>query len=96
VRLVIADTGPINYLILIGHVDILPRLFERVIIPGIVLAELAHEFALASVQRWAPAAPDRLEVEESPAVALSAGIHKGEAAGDSIGVSTPCRPVADG
>jgi predicted nucleic acid-binding protein len=80
VRLVIADTGPINYLILIGHTEILPRLFERVIVPRIVLAELSHELAPASVQRWVATAPDWLEVAESPAVALSAGIHKGEAA----------------
>ena len=26
-RLVIADTGPINYLIQIGHIELLPRLF---------------------------------------------------------------------
>jgi predicted nucleic acid-binding protein len=80
VRLVIADTGLINYLILIGHIDILPRLFERVIVPGVVLAELSHELAPASVRRWVAAAPDWLEVEESPAVVLSSGIHKGEAA----------------
>jgi predicted nucleic acid-binding protein len=80
VRLVIADTGPINYLILIGHIDILPGLFERVIVPDIVLAELSHALAPASVQRWVAAAPDWLEVEESPAVGLSAGIHQGEAA----------------
>jgi predicted nucleic acid-binding protein len=40
VRLVIAGTGPINYLILIGHIEILPRLFERIAIPRIVQAEL--------------------------------------------------------
>jgi predicted nucleic acid-binding protein len=34
VRLVIADTGPVNYLILIGHIDLLPRVFERVILPA--------------------------------------------------------------
>jgi hypothetical protein len=51
-----------------------------VIVPGIVLRELSHELAPASVQRWVAAAPDWLEVEDSPAVALSAGIHKGEAA----------------
>ena len=30
-RLVIADTGPVNYPILIRHIDILPALFETVI-----------------------------------------------------------------
>ena len=46
-RLVIADTSPINYLLLIGHIDILPRLFERVIVPQIVRDELAHPKAPA-------------------------------------------------
>ena len=79
-RLVIADTSPIHYLILIGHVDILPRLFERVVLPSAVLAELSHPLAPASVQRWVAAVPIWLEVEESPTFTLSPGIHKGEAA----------------
>jgi len=27
-RLVVADTGPINYLILIGAIEVLPKLFD--------------------------------------------------------------------
>jgi hypothetical protein len=34
VQLVIADTGPGNYLI--GHIEILPVLFEKVILPSVV------------------------------------------------------------
>jgi hypothetical protein len=34
VQLVIADTGPINYLVLIGHIGILPALFRKVILPA--------------------------------------------------------------
>jgi predicted nucleic acid-binding protein len=41
VRLVIADTGPLNYLLLIGHIDILPVLFEKVVLPATVESELA-------------------------------------------------------
>jgi predicted nucleic acid-binding protein len=37
VQLVIADTGPINYLLLIEQIDILPVLFERVILPVAVM-----------------------------------------------------------
>ena len=37
-RLVIADTGLVNYLILIGHIDLLPALFEKVILPAAVQA----------------------------------------------------------
>jgi len=31
--LVIADTRPINYLVLIGYIEIFPALFEKVILP---------------------------------------------------------------
>lgn len=40
-RLVIADTGPINYLILIGHIELLQALFDKVILPSTVHRELA-------------------------------------------------------
>jgi len=40
--IVIADTSPINYLILIGEIEILKHLFSRVIIPEAVLLELQH------------------------------------------------------
>lgn len=39
-RLVVADTSPLNYLVLIGQVEFLPALFERVFIPQIVRNEL--------------------------------------------------------
>lgn len=32
-QLVIADAGPVNYLILIGHIEVLPRPFEKSFIP---------------------------------------------------------------
>jgi predicted nucleic acid-binding protein len=41
VQLVIADTSPVNYLILIGHIELLPALFEKVILPSAVRDELA-------------------------------------------------------
>jgi predicted nucleic acid-binding protein len=34
VRLSIADTGPIDYLAPIGNIDLLPILFENVILPS--------------------------------------------------------------
>jgi predicted nucleic acid-binding protein len=44
VRAVISDTGPIHYLILIGHSDILADLFEKVIIPSMVFEELGRAY----------------------------------------------------
>ena len=38
--IVVADTGPLRYLVLIGHVEVLPRLFGAVSIPATVADEL--------------------------------------------------------
>ena len=56
-RTVISDTSPINYLHLIGEIDLLPRLFDEVLIPPAVQAELCHPRAPASVAAWAHALP---------------------------------------
>ena len=79
-RLVIADTGPVNYLILIGHIDVLPRMFERVVLPTAVQSELSNSLAPPAVQRWIADFPAWLEIAQTPAVPLLTGIHKGEAA----------------
>lgn len=79
-RLVIADTGPIHYLILIHHIEVLPQLFERVVLPSIVLPELSHPMAPEAVQLWVAQVPSWLEVLETPVAALYPGVHKGEAA----------------
>jgi len=38
--IVVADTSPINYLILIEEIDILTKMYGRVVIPGAVREEL--------------------------------------------------------
>jgi predicted nucleic acid-binding protein len=41
-RLVVADSGPLNYLVLIETIDVLPRLFEQILVPTAVYDELTH------------------------------------------------------
>jgi predicted nucleic acid-binding protein len=65
VRIVVADTGPIHYLVLIGHVEILPALFEKVIIPSVVRAELGRAGAPDAVRNWIQAPPAWLDVQTS-------------------------------
>jgi predicted nucleic acid-binding protein len=84
---VIADTGPVNYLILIGHVDVLPRLFDRVVLPSTVQTELSSEDAPLAVQSWIKNPPAWLEINDAPAIASPAGIHKGEAAAIALASS---------
>ena len=49
---VVADTSPINYLVLITQIDLLKELYTRVLIPPAVLAELKHPAAPKSVRDW--------------------------------------------
>jgi predicted nucleic acid-binding protein len=41
VRIIVADTGPVHYLALIGQSQVLPALFEKVIIPPVGRDELS-------------------------------------------------------
>jgi predicted nucleic acid-binding protein len=67
VRLVIADTSPINYLLLIGHIDILPALFSKVILPAVVRDELRHPKAPLLVRDWIARPPEWVELRQTPA-----------------------------
>jgi predicted nucleic acid-binding protein len=48
----VSDTSPINYLIQIGYLHILPQLYDGVIIPQAVYEELNHERAPEAVRQW--------------------------------------------
>ena len=86
-RLVIADTGPVNYLVQIDCIDLLPRIFERVVLPAAVQTELSSPLAPPSVQLWIADSPAWLEIAQTPAVTLSTGIHKGEEAAIALAVT---------
>jgi predicted nucleic acid-binding protein len=60
--IVIADTTPLNYLILIGEVNVLHLLFEQVVIPPAVGEELSRSPAPDLVRAWIAAPPSWLEV----------------------------------
>jgi predicted nucleic acid-binding protein len=60
--IVIADTGPLNYLVLVGEAEILPKLFGRVLIPAAVSNELQQERTPEIVRKWIKAPPAWLEV----------------------------------
>jgi predicted nucleic acid-binding protein len=62
--LVVADTSPLHYLVLIQHDAVLPALYERVAIPPAVLADLQHSRTPALVRAWAAHRPAWLEVRQ--------------------------------
>ncbi len=55
--IVVSDTSPLNYLILIGHAEILPALFSRVVAPPAVVAEMLQPGAPEVVANWATSPP---------------------------------------
>jgi predicted nucleic acid-binding protein len=61
-QLIVADTTPLNYLILIRAVESLPSLYQRVLIPVAVRAELAHPSAPNIVREWIARPSGWLEV----------------------------------
>jgi len=65
-RLVIADTSPVRYLVQIGQIDLLARLFENIMLPSIVADELRHPSAPAEVQAWTKRLPGWVEVLPAP------------------------------
>jgi predicted nucleic acid-binding protein len=50
--IIVSDTSPINYLILIGQIDLLPQLFEQIIILQAVYNELSDSLAPLPFQTW--------------------------------------------
>jgi len=62
VGVVVADTGPLNYLVLTDDIAILPQLFGKVLIPERVREELEHMRAPESVRAWISDPPPWLEV----------------------------------
>ena len=59
---VVADTSPVNYLVLIGQIDVLRRLYGRVVVPPEVLAELSDRAAPPEVLEWIQSRPEWVEV----------------------------------
>ena len=66
--IVVSDTSPINYLILIELHDILPKLFGRILIPEGVHRELNSAAAPDPIKRFLAEAPDWLDVRPSPQI----------------------------
>ena len=62
---VVADSSPLNYLTLIGSIDVLHRLYGAVIVPQQVFAELMDPAAPEDVRKWASDLPDWIDVRET-------------------------------
>jgi predicted nucleic acid-binding protein len=64
--LLVADTGPPHYLVLIGAIEVLPNLFGRVMLPETVRDELEHSRTPEIVRRWVADPPAWVEFAATP------------------------------
>lgn len=71
--IVVADTSPINYLVLIEEIDVLAKMYGRVVIPPAVRDELLRPSAPGIVRGWIGQMPSWLEVH-APANAPDASL----------------------
>jgi predicted nucleic acid-binding protein len=63
--MVVCDTSPLNYLVLIHAEVILPKLYKEVSIPMAVQAELGHPNAPSLVQQFIAAPPEWLHIDRT-------------------------------
>ncbi|MDI1311571.1 hypothetical protein [Prosthecobacter sp.] len=60
--IVISDTSPLRYLVAIGHVDVLPILYGRILCLPEVFAECQHPQSPATLREWIKTPPVWLAV----------------------------------
>lgn len=90
-RLIVADAGPIHYLVLIGHIDVLPVLFEKIITPSVVQAELANAETPPVVRDWMGKPPVWMDIRNVGSApfddASLQGLDEGEKAAITLAAS---------
>ena len=84
--IVVCDTSPVNYLVLIDEIDLLPQLFTAVVLPAAVLAELQHPRTPPRVASWARELPPWVRVISPEVPVGDVGLGRGEA--EAIAVAT--------
>ena len=62
--IVIADTSPLHYLILLERAEVLQHLYGRVIIPEAVVRELQAQKTPAVVRQWITSPPEWLQIRQ--------------------------------
>jgi predicted nucleic acid-binding protein len=82
--LVVADSSPLLYLVLIEQAGLLPALFGEIVIPDEVARELAHDNAPQRIREFLAARPAWLSVRTPRSLTPIPGIDPGEQAAISL------------
>lgn len=61
--IIVSNTSPINYLVLIGQIELLPELFQKILIPEAVYCELSDPEAPDIVREWIFTPPDWVKIQ---------------------------------
>jgi predicted nucleic acid-binding protein len=78
VSVVVSDTSPLHYLILCGAENILPSLFQQIVIPPTVFNELQQLNTPPQVRQWASALPKWVTVQSPKITNLDLDVDAGE------------------
>lgn len=78
--IVVADSSPFVVLIAIGHIDVLPALFAKIVIPPQVESELTSPRRSEAVRTFIAATPPWLRVQSPDLIDSIEGLHDGETA----------------
>jgi predicted nucleic acid-binding protein len=85
--IVVSDTSPLNYLVLIDAIDLLPRLFGEVYVPPAVIEELAHSRTPDVVKEWIQSSPAWLRIQPPAADhRFTDGLGPGETAAIALAI----------
>jgi predicted nucleic acid-binding protein len=76
--IVVSDTSPLNYLLLVDAVHVLPELFQQVYIPRRVAMELEHPTASLLVRSWIAMPPAWLQIRSPNRIDANLKLDPGE------------------
>lgn len=83
---VVADTGPLRYLVEIGIVDVLAELYGSVLTTTAVIQELKLPHFPADVREWAEQTPAWLKIDSPLSVEFLDRLDSGEASALSLAI----------
>lgn len=89
--IVVANTSPLNYLILIQQIALLPALFGEVVAPPAVAHELSHENAPSTVRAWIAAPPTWFAIRVPKCCENIPGLGAGET--EAIALAAETKPA---
>jgi predicted nucleic acid-binding protein len=94
-RVAVSDAGPVHYLTLVGHINVLSRLFEEVLIPSQVQAELSRSTTPTVVREFIANPPTWFKIVSGVVELNLPALHSGEAAALQLATERKCEVLVD-